>query len=492
MRSTIIQLVAASGAIVACNAVLGLEEREREVHGAGSGGDAGTSSGGVSTAGGGLAGGTNQGGTAGDATGGDGPDAGGEGGTTAGRGGSAGSVAGGGGVGGSVGMVCKPETTFCEDGSVKRCADDGLSSTVQATCVNQTCLEASGAARCQGDCARMQKQCTGNAVRSCDESGQYSAPVPCPATAPSCASGACTQPPSCQGLAPTCGSGANDSCCSSPLVPEGTFNRINDSSYPATVSDFRLDKYEVTVGRFRKFKTAWDGGWRPAPGAGKHAHLNAGNGLRNTGGSGYEPGWDTSWVPNVDTSDAARGTMIATWTSNEGSQEMRPINFVNWYEAFAFCIWDGGFLSSEAEWNYAAAGGGDSEGQRQYPWSSPPSSRTIDCTYATYYGANDETTFCFGTYTTNVGYHSPKGDGRYHQSDLAGNVWEWNLDWYVDPPATAFTGSCNDCTYPSGTSRSIRGAPFSAFGYLLLTSQRSYSAPGNRLYDIGIRCARSP
>ena len=48
---------------------------------------------------------------------------------------------------------------------------------------------------------------------------------------------------------------------------------------------------------------------------------------------------------------------IATWTNTEGSQENLPINGVNWYEAYAFCIWDGGFLPSEAEWVYAAAGG---------------------------------------------------------------------------------------------------------------------------------------
>jgi formylglycine-generating enzyme required for sulfatase activity len=52
---------------------------------------------------------------------------------------------------------------------------------------------------------------------------------------------------------------------------------------------------------------------------------------------------------------------------------------MDWYEAYAFCIWDGGFLPTDAEWNYAAAGGAQ---QRAYPWSNPPTSLTIDPSYA--------------------------------------------------------------------------------------------------------------
>ncbi|MGO9835775.1 MAG: SUMF1/EgtB/PvdO family nonheme iron enzyme [Polyangiaceae bacterium] len=36
------------------------------------------------------------------------------------------------------------------------------------------------------------------------------------------------------------------------------------------------------------------------------------------------------------------------------------IDCVNWYESYTFCIWDGGFLPSEAEWEYAAGGGSHS------------------------------------------------------------------------------------------------------------------------------------
>ncbi len=76
---------------------------------------------------------------------------------------------------------------------------------------------------------------------------------------------------------------------------------------PATVSGFRLDKYEVTVGRFRQFVKAWNGGagWTPPPGSGKHAHLNGGQGLANSGSPGtYEPGGSRTDDANVAPTDA--------------------------------------------------------------------------------------------------------------------------------------------------------------------------------------------
>src|SRR6185369_13884247 len=65
-------------------------------------------------------------------------------------------------------------------------------------------------------------------------------------------------PPSCVGLAMTCGAVGADNCCTSPQVAGGTYDRSYDvagdgnsgnMNFPATVSSFRLDKYEVTVGR---------------------------------------------------------------------------------------------------------------------------------------------------------------------------------------------------------------------------------------------------
>jgi|GEM_PF-3839188 hypothetical protein len=54
-------------------------------------------------------------------------------------------------------------------------------------------------------------------------------------------------PPSCVGLAATCGP-SNESCCASPAVAGGTFNRDRgggspDTGAPPTVSDFYLQRW---------------------------------------------------------------------------------------------------------------------------------------------------------------------------------------------------------------------------------------------------------
>src|SRR5690606_18419557 len=123
-------------------------------------------------------------------------------------------------------------------------------------------------------------------------------------TTPHCSDGVCGSPPSCLQLEPDCGIGEDEACCASPLVPGGP---VDDSAGAAVVSSFRLDRFEVTVGRFRAFRAAWDAGWRPEGGSGKHVHLNGGKGLRTGGPPIYESGWHPSYLNWTAPTDANLG-----------------------------------------------------------------------------------------------------------------------------------------------------------------------------------------
>ena len=84
---------------------------------------------------------------------------------------------------------------------------------------------------------------------------------------------------SCDGLAPTCGANSDEDSCASLSVPGGSFQMGRSTSgtdayasggtdevpeHTVTVSTFVLDKFEVTVGRLRKFVEAG----APEPAAG--------------------------------------------------------------------------------------------------------------------------------------------------------------------------------------------------------------------------------
>lgn len=299
---------------------------------------------------------------------------------------------------------------------------------------------------------------------------------------------------SCAALPHTCGLMGNDDCCNSPLVTGGTYFRSfdvandflsGDKTAPATISSFRLDKYEVTVGRFRAFVEGGQGTTLNPPVTGSGANLYI-------PGSGWEAAWNQFLPANkadlitrlrsCATPDA--GSYL-TYTETPASDENLPINCVDWYTAMAFCAWDGGFLPTEAEWNYAAAGG---DQQRAYPWSDPPKSTMIDDTYANYNCTGDGKSGCDFLDILAVGMR-PKGDGRWGQSDLSGNLMEWTLD--IEAP---YVTTCNDCAYLGRPDeRVIRGGDFFTDPIQYLRAGTRRSAPDAEYgLDRGIRCARAP
>ena len=113
-----------------------------------------------------------------------------------------------------------------------------------------------------------------------------------------------------------------------------------------------------------------------------------------------------------------------TWTTAAGPSELLPINCVNWYEAFAFCAWDGGRLPTEAEWEYAARGGAR---EWKYPWGDEEP-------------IEGQVTESRRPDLKPVG-SAPSGSGGFGQRDLLGSVWEWTLD----SAASDYPPTCGDC-----------------------------------------------
>jgi sulfatase modifying factor 1 len=301
---------------------------------------------------------------------------------------------------------------------------------------------------------------------------------------------------SCEGMAIDACQG--ESCCTTLAVPGGSFMMgrslagtdacpagltCEDAElpeHPATVSSFELDKFEVTLARFRKFVEWYVANTvsAPAPGAGAHPQIP---------GTGWDPAWDSS-LPTSRESFVYLLSQLSfpIWTDTPGPNENKPMGMMNWYEAYAFCIWDGGRLPTEAEWEFAAAGGDEN---RLYPWGS----QAADDTLADYGCQVDGMDFCMLTDLLEVGSR-PLGNGRWGHSDLAGSAEELVFDvydagWYAGAGAT-----CNDCVNgPSPGGRVRRGGTFLTFDEAQIRAAFRYpSSDIDRATGLGFRCARDP
>ncbi|KYF71586.1 hypothetical protein BE11_26820 [Sorangium cellulosum] len=274
--------------------------------------------------------------------------------------------------------------------------------------------------------------------------------------------------PRCEQVAPTCGPALDESCCAAEEVVGGTFNRLNNAAYPATVADFHLDRFEVTVGRFRQFVASYPA-IKPAAGAGAHPLID---------GSGWDAAWDSELPAGRDEliDELQCDANFRTWTDEPSGNETAPINCVSWYVAFAFCAWDGGRLPTDAEWNYAAAGGNE---HREYPWGADAPSDELAV-----FGCETTTTVCP---VPSVGSRSPAGDGKWKQADLAGSLYEWVFDYHNEP-----VPPCDNCAslIEGEFGRAAHGGAFSHGEETLSTTERIGEQPELRYSFFGFRCAR--
>jgi formylglycine-generating enzyme len=219
-------------------------------------------------------------------------------------------------------------------------------------------------------------------------------------------------------------------------VPAGTFRMGSDRHYPeeapvhsVAVDGFWIDRLQVTNWQFAAFVA--DTGYvtvaeRPLdpadfPGAPPENLVPGSLVFTMTPGPvdlRHLSQWWT-WTPG------------ACWKHPDGAgssvagREDDPVVHVAFEDAESYATWAGKSLPTEAEWERAARGGLD---DAPYVWGDQPEApneRLANYWHGDFPWRHDAG---YGTKSA-VGSYPANGFGL---QDMAGNVWEWTTDWYLE------------------------------------------------------------
>jgi formylglycine-generating enzyme len=221
-------------------------------------------------------------------------------------------------------------------------------------------------------------------------------------------------------------------------IPGGTFRMGSEAHYPeeapvrsVAVKGFRIDRFQVTNREFGRFVAE----------------------------TGYvtvaERPLDPADLPGAPPENLVPGSLVFTmtpgpvdlrhlsqwWTWTPGTcwrhpdgpgstvsgREDEPVVQVALEDAEAYGAWAGKSLPTEAEWERAARGGLEAA---TYVWGDEPEApggRLANYWHGDFPWRHDD----------GYGSRAPVGSfpaNGYGLHDMAGNVWEWTSDWYLEGP----------------------------------------------------------
>ncbi len=227
-----------------------------------------------------------------------------------------------------------------------------------------------------------------------------------------------------------------DALCDTDNVPEHTVE----------LSDFKIDRFEVTVEEFNKCIAA-----------------------------------------GVCQNDSKK--MFQTYSENEKcnlgapGRKHHPMNCISWEGANAFCKWAGKKLPTEAQWEKAAKG----TKTNVYPWGNSPSpSCSIAIVKKTTAGCDFDSTYPIGS--------KEKGKSVYGLYDMAGNVSEFVRDWYQKDFYISKEATTKDVEGPKNPDseklKISRGGSFVDREKELRTFYRKSCSLTDMSVNLGFRCIK--
>jgi formylglycine-generating enzyme required for sulfatase activity len=147
-----------------------------------------------------------------------------------------------------------------------------------------------------------------------------------------------------------------------------------------------------------------------------------------------------------------------------------PVVGVRWHQAAEYCKFVDGALPTEAQWEKTARG----DDARFFPWGNDEP----NCDLLNF---ND----CVEEISPVINY--PLGASPYDVLDMAGNVFEWVADWYLEDYYSD-TPFDNPMGPEIGEARSVRGSTFRTETEQVESSLRYFLEPDEYRSDLGFRC----